>query len=99
MSDKTQKISRDDVLHMAGLARLVVDGDDVERFSTQLSAIVEYMDVLNKVDTTGVEPMYSPVEHEIGYREDVAVHVRTREQILANAPEKNEDYFIVPRIV
>lgn len=93
------KISAQDVQHLAQLARLRLSEEDVERFSRQLSSIVDYMDVLNTIDTSGVKPLYSPVQHKIQYREDVAVHVRTREQILANAPERDENYFIVPRIV
>ncbi|MDO5536861.1 MAG: Asp-tRNA(Asn)/Glu-tRNA(Gln) amidotransferase subunit GatC [Desulfovibrionaceae bacterium] len=92
-------ITREDVLHLAQLARLTVDEADVERFAIQLSDIVSYMDVLNSVDTTDVPPLYTPAEHVLQYREDAAAHVRTREQVLANAPEKTEDYFVVPRIV
>ena len=93
------KISREDVLHMAGLCRLAIDEADVDRFAGQLSNIVAYMDVLNEVDTTGVEPLYSTAEHPVLYRRDEASHARTREEILSNAPERDENYFIVPRIV
>lgn len=93
------KISREDVLHMAGLCRLTMDEGDVDRFAEQLSNIVAYMDVLNEVDTTGVEPLYSTADHPILYRKDEASHKRTREEILSNAPERDENYFIVPRIV
>ena len=93
------KISREDVLHMAGLCRLTIDEADVDRFAEQLSNIVAYMDVLNEVDTTGVEPLYATIEHPTLYRADEARHVRTREEILANAPERDENYFVVPRIV
>lgn len=92
-------ITRQDVLHLAQLARLTVDEADVDRFAEQLSSIVSYMDVLNSVDTTGVDPLYTPAGHVLQYRQDEAAHVRTRDEVLANAPEKTEDYFVVPRIV
>lgn len=93
------RISREDVQHLAQLARLRLSDEDVERFSKQLSSIVDYMEVLNTIDTSNVAPLYSPAQHDIQYRQDVAAHVRTREQVMANAPEKDENYFIVPRIV
>ncbi|MBU3831348.1 MAG: Asp-tRNA(Asn)/Glu-tRNA(Gln) amidotransferase subunit GatC [Candidatus Desulfovibrio faecigallinarum] len=98
--DKTEnKISAKDVQHLAQLCRLRLSDEDVERFSRQLSSIVDYMEVLNTIDTSGVAPLYSPAEHKIQYRQDVATHVRTRDEVLANAPERDENYFIVPRIV
>ncbi len=99
MSQDTPSISREDVRHLAQLCRLTVAEEDVDRFAGQLSAIVSYMDVLNTVDTSRVEPLYSPAEHGIQYREDRAAHVRTRDEMLANAPEKSDSCFIVPRIV
>ncbi len=92
-------ITRQDVLHLAQLARLTVDEADVDRFAEQLSDIVSYMDVLNTIDTSGTAPLYTPSEHVPRYRDDVDARVRNREQVLANAPEKTEDYFVVPRIV
>ena len=99
MAQDIPAISREDVLHMAQLARLTVDEADVDRFARQMSDIVAYMDVLNSVDTSDVAPLYAPAGHDIQYRTDTAAHVRTREQVLANAPDRNENYFIVPRIV
>ncbi len=92
-------ITREDVLHLAQLARLTVDEADVDRFAGQLSDIVSYMDILNSIDTSGVAPLYTPCEHVLRYREDEEIRRRTREEMLANAPEKTEDYFVVPRIV
>ncbi len=99
MSQDNAAISREDVLHMAQLARLTVDEKDVDLFAEQMSAIVSYMDVLNTVDTAGVEPLYSPAGHPVQYRQDGADSVRTREQVLANAPESRDGCFVVPRIV
>ncbi len=57
------------------------------------------MEVLGGVDTEGVEPLYSPVQHSDASREDAACNRRTREEVLRNAPEQDGQYFIVPRIV
>lgn len=96
-SSKT--VSRQDVLHMATLSRLTVDDADVDRYAAQMSDILSYMDILEKIDTSAVEPLYSPSEHGPLMRPDEAAHRRTREEILANAPERTDEYFVVPRIV
>ena len=61
--------------------------------------ILAYMDVLAQVDTSDVEPLYSPAQHPGPQREDVAARKRERSEVLANAPEADGEYFIVPRIV
>ena len=99
MSQNTAVISREDVLHLAQLARLAVDEAEVDRFSGQLSDIVSYMDVLNTIDTDNVAPLYTTAEHVLRMREDESQHIRTREQVLSNSPEKNDEFFVVPRIV
>ena len=85
--------------HMAQLSRLSLSGQEQELFARQLGDILGYMDVLAKVDTSAVEPLYSPAQHTSATREDVAAHVRTRQEVLANAPEADGEYFMVPRIV
>lgn len=95
----TKTVTREDVLHMAQLSRLTVDEDEIARFAGQLSDILSYMDILGKVDTSAVEPLYSPVFHAPTMREDVAENKRERADMLRNAPDGNDEYFIVPRIV
>ena len=76
-----------------------MSGQEQELFARQLGDILGYMDVLAKVDTSAVEPLYSPAHHTSAAREDVAAHVRTRQEVLSNAPEADGEYFMVPRIV
>ncbi|MEG2172878.1 MAG: Asp-tRNA(Asn)/Glu-tRNA(Gln) amidotransferase subunit GatC [Desulfovibrionaceae bacterium] len=92
-------ISTDDVMKMASLARLRVDSPTQERFARQFGDILHYMDVLRSIDTNGVEPLYSPVQHTEATRPDVAVNVHNRREVLANAPHKHDTYFVVPRVV
>ncbi len=93
------KISKEKVQEIATLARLRLSEESVEKFSLQLSQILEYMEQLSELDTTGVEPLYSPIDHPTPYREDIVKREYTREEILKNAPEENGEYFIVPRVV
>ena len=92
-------ITKETVAHMAALARLDIDDSTQERFTRQFTDILSYMEVLDGVNTEGVEPLYSPVRHSDASREDAADNRRTREQVLGNAPEQDGQYFIVPRIV
>ena len=84
---------------MAQLSRLAVSKDEETLFSAQFAAILGYMDILNEVDVNGVAPLYSPVEHSFVPRADCAKHTRTHSEVLANAPARDESYFVVPRIV
>ena len=92
-------ISREEVEHMAALSRLRVSDEEQKLFARQFGDILGYMDVLAQVNTENVDPLYSPVQHVAEGREDRAVNRRAREEVLANAPEADGEYFIVPRIV
>lgn len=94
-----KSISPEEVAHMAALSRLSVSEEERALFARQFGEILGYMDVLALVNTENVEPLYSPAQHAAAGREDQAVNRRSREEILANAPEQDGEYFIVPRIV
>lgn len=93
------KISKEQVATIARLARLDLDDARLERFAGQFGDILDYMDMLGAVDTTDVEPLYSPSEHGTVLRTDEVLTHCTREQLLANAPESDGQFFVVPRIV
>lgn len=92
-------ISLEEVAHMATLSRLSVSEDEQALFARQMGDILAYMDVLARVDTNAVEPLYSPALHPGALRDDVSARRRERSEVLANAPEADGEYFIVPRIV
>lgn len=92
-------IRPEEVTKVAKLARLRLDDDALEDFAVQMDGILAYMETLGAVDTSGVEPLYSPVLHETPLREDVAQKTYSRERILANAPVTDGQFFIVPKIV
>ena len=92
-------ISQEEVSRIAHLARLEIEGADLQRFAGQLTDILQYMEILNEVDTSQVEPLYSPVEHETPYREDEVRQEFNREEVLRNAPRTDGEYFLVPKVV
>lgn len=92
-------LRKDEMAHLARLARLAPDQAQMERFGAQCTDILSYMDMLAEVDTKSVEPLYSPVDHPAPCRPDVAERRRERSEVLSNAPESNGSFFVVPRIV
>ena len=93
------KIDTQEVAHVATLSRLELDAGTIQEYCGQLDAILEYMQTLGEVDTTGVEPLYSPVEHHTVLREDVVQDTFTRSEVLANAPDTDGTYFQVPKVL
>lgn len=93
------KITPEEVVKVAGLARLELSEDKVELFAGQLGDILTYMDKLNELDTSQVEPMYSPISHVSVLRPDEPSREYTREDILSNAPGDDGRFFVVPKIV
>ena len=98
MSNQTL-IGLDEVAHMAQLSRLKVNPEEQALFATQFGDILRYMDTLQDVDVTGVEPLYNPAEHACAVRVDDAKNLRSHQDALKNAPQADEHYFIVPKIV
>lgn len=93
------KITKEEVLHVAKLARLDMDDAAVEKFSEQIGTILSYMDTLNQVDTEGVNPTSHAISLNNAFREDEAAGSLDRDAALANAPEQEDGCFVVPRIV
>ena len=92
-------ITPERVAQIAKLARLELDDEKQRLFAGQFEDILKYMDTLNELDTTGIAPLYSPVEQPTPLREDTAVKRFDRADIVANAPETDGQFFIVPKIV
>ncbi len=88
-----------DVQNMANLARLDIDEPTQELFAKQFADILAYMDILSAVETDNIEPLYSPVLHTAFLREDSTCKKAQRDEVLANAPLSDGQYFTVPRIV
>ena len=88
-----------DVRKVASLARLKVTDAEVASLTADLTAILGYIDVLNEIDTTGVEPMVHAVELHNVLRADLVVESLPRAAALSNAPQSDGKYFLVPAII
>lgn len=103
-------VSKDQVLAIAALCRLDLsvtsthagnEGPEerVNRIAAQMDTIVGYMDILNSVDTDAVAPLYSPMLHAAPPRPDHAEKRRTADDMLANAPGRRQNFFVVPPVI
>jgi aspartyl-tRNA(Asn)/glutamyl-tRNA(Gln) amidotransferase subunit C len=92
-------ISREDVEHVARLARLALDGAELERMREQLDGILAYIDTLRALDTAGVEPTSHAVPLVNVMREDERRRCLSQDDALANAPDRHDAFFRVPRII
>lgn len=93
------KIDETQVRRVALLSRLELSDEEVTQFSGQLSAIVEYIEKLNELDTEHVEPLAHCLPVHNILREDVPRPSLSNEAALANAPEREDEYFKVPKIL
>ena len=87
------------VQKVASLARLSLSDDELRSAGEQLSTILDYVRLLDEVDTTNVAPLPHPVPAENVFRDDRIVPSLPREAALANAPKSDGQFFIVPRIL
>lgn len=93
------RLSCEEVLHIARLARLGLDETEIDRFSKQLSNLLEHFQVLQQVDTSGVPPTTQSITLQNVIRGDEAQASLPSDQILANAPQKEGDFFRVRAVL
>ncbi len=93
------RITRKEVEHVARLARLELTEEEKERMTVQLDSILGYIDKLNKLDTSNVEPTTTVIHMVSVMREDEARPSLKQDEALANAPDRQDAFFRVPRII
>ncbi len=96
---KEQKISREDVINVAKLARLRFSEEEIEAFRGQLNTILGYVAQLEELDTSDVEPTFHLLEHRNVVRADEVKPSLSQEEALQNAPEADKGHFVVPKII
>lgn len=93
------KITRQNVEDVALLSRLEMTAEELDAYSGQLNAILEYADILNKLDTKGIEPTAHVLPLKNVMRPDEVKPSLLRELALSNAPEAEDGYFKVPKVM
>lgn len=86
-------------MKVANLARLKISNEEAERYGPQLSNIINFVEQLGEVNTDNIEPLASPVDITLRLREDKVTDGDVQKEVLANAPEALEGFFVVPKVV
>ena len=92
-------IDKDSVKHISKLARISLDEKKVDSLSKDLTSIIRFIESLNKLNTDETNPLTSIINSSLKSREDEVRDGKIRDQILKNSPEKNEEFFVVPKVI
>ena len=92
-------IDKDTVKHISKLARISLDEKKVDSLSKDLTSIMRFIENLNKLNTDKIEPLTSIINASLKYRNDEVQDGKIRDQILKNSPEKNDEFFVVPKVI
>jgi aspartyl-tRNA(Asn)/glutamyl-tRNA(Gln) amidotransferase subunit C len=96
---KQMKITKEMVEYVAALSRLKLSDQEKTEVQKDLGSIIDYIDMLNNVDTTDIEPMSHTFAIKNVFRKDEVLPSFDREELLKNAPKRDEESFIVPKTV
>ena len=94
-----EKLTEEQVRHIAKLARLKCSDDEIKEFTGQLGAILEYIAQLEEVDTENVEPLAHCLPIHNVFRKDEVRPSLSNEEALANAPQRDGEFFVVPKVL
>ena len=87
------------IKHISKLSRISVDDVKADKLAGDLNSIFDFIKKLNELNTDNVEPLTSVAETTLKLRTDEVKSKNLRDQILKNSPEKNDDFFVVPKVV
>ena len=87
------------VKHISKLSRISIDDEKAKKLAGDLNSIFKFIEKLNKLNTDKVEPLTSIAETTLKLRNDEVKSENIRDQILKNSPDKNKDFFVVPKVV
>jgi len=92
-------IDKDKIKHVSKLARISVDDKKIDSLTKDLSSIFKFIEQLNELNTENVEPLSSILNEPLRSRKDEINDGKIREKILKNSPKKNEEFFVVPKVI
>jgi aspartyl-tRNA(Asn)/glutamyl-tRNA(Gln) amidotransferase subunit C len=92
-------LTKEEVIKVAELAKIQLTKEEVETFSKQLPQILSFIEKLNELDTENVPPFYEIIDANAPLREDKPIEGLSNEEALSNAPQKENGFFVVPRVV
>jgi len=92
-------IDKDTVKHISKLARISLEDKKIDSLSKDMSSIMRFIEKLNKLNTDKTDPLTSIIDASLKSRKDEIKDGKIRDQILKNSPEKNEEFFVVPKVI
>lgn len=92
-------VTEKDVQYIANLAKLQVTEEEAKSYAKDMSSILGYMELLNEVDTSNIEPLEHVIDLDSRFRKDEAKSPLSHEDALKNAPDADSDYFRVPKVI
>ena len=92
-------IDKDTVKHISKLARISLDEKKIDSLSKDLTSIMRFIENLNKLNTDKTNPLTSIINASLKSRKDEVKDGKIRDQILKNSPEKNDEFFVVPKVI
>ena len=92
-------IDKDTVKHISKLARISLDEKKIDSLSKDLTSIMKFIENLNKLNTDKIAPLTSIINASLKSRTDEVKDGKIRDQILQNSPEKNSEFFVVPKVI
>ena len=92
-------IDKNTVKHISKLARISLDDEKIDRLSKDLSSIIKFIEKLNELKTDKTKPLTSIINSSLKLRKDEIKDGKIRDQILKNSPEKNDEFFVVPKVI
>jgi len=92
-------IDKDKIKHVSKLARISVDEKKIDSLTKDLSSIFKFIEQLNELNTDKVEPLSSILNEPLRFRKDEITDGKIRDKILKNSPQKNEEFFVVPKVI
>ena len=93
------KFDRDSLYKLGKLSKIQIDESKLKSLSSDLGSIIEFIDRLKSIDTENVDPTSNSLDQSLVMREDIASDVNTANEILENAPQKELDFFSVPKVI
>ena len=92
-------IDKDTVKHISKLARISLADEKIDSLSKDLTSIMKFIEKLNKLNTDKTNPLSSIIDASLKSRKDEVKDGKIRDQVLKNSPEKNDEFFVVPKVI
>jgi|TARA_B100001146_G_C15893724_1_gene311475 aspartyl-tRNA(Asn)/glutamyl-tRNA(Gln) amidotransferase subunit C len=93
------KFDRDSLLKLGKLARISIKEDKLDSLSSDLGSILKFVDQLKEINTENIDPTSNSLNQNLILREDTSINQNTADEILENAPEKESNFYVVPKVI